>query len=118
MLKIITESASDLGKDIAAEINVGMIPLMVFFGEKHIPMGMISTRWSCLISSRKMVTCPKHRHQPYLISSKLLDRRKRVSIGFSSKLSATIQNVHLALQNLPAGKVRIVDSLNLSTGIG
>jgi DegV family protein with EDD domain len=41
-----------------------------------------------------------------------------VYIGLSSQLSSTIQNAILAAQDFPEGRVNIIDSLNLSTGIG
>ena len=41
-----------------------------------------------------------------------------VFIGISSKLSATVQDAVLSAQEFPEGKVRAIDSLNLSTGIG
>jgi DegV family protein with EDD domain len=50
---------------------------------------------------------------------KFFDRPgESIFIGISSRLSATIQNAKLAAAELPAGRVRVVDSLNLSTGIG
>jgi DegV family protein with EDD domain len=51
--------------------------------------------------------------------SKAFDKPgESVFIGISSKLSTTIQNARLACETLPIGKVRVVDSLNLSTGVG
>jgi DegV family protein with EDD domain len=51
--------------------------------------------------------------------NKVFDRPgESVFIGVSSMLSATIQNARLASEMLQASKVRVVDSLNLSTGVG
>lgn len=41
-----------------------------------------------------------------------------VFIGISSKLSATIENAMLAAKEFPAGRIHVIDSLNLSSGVG
>jgi DegV family protein with EDD domain len=41
-----------------------------------------------------------------------------VYIGISSGLSASIQNARVAAQEMESGKVRIIDSLNVSSGTG
>ena len=41
-----------------------------------------------------------------------------IFIGISSQLSATVQNAQISAQDFPEGKVRVIDSLNLSSGTG
>jgi DegV family protein with EDD domain len=41
-----------------------------------------------------------------------------VYIGISSSLSSTVQNAMIAAKELPEGRVYVIDSLNLSSGIG
>ncbi|SDN76209.1 EDD domain protein, DegV family [Paenibacillus sp. yr247] len=41
-----------------------------------------------------------------------------VYIGLSSELSSTIQNATIAAEGFPDGRVTVIDSRNLSTGIG
>jgi DegV family protein with EDD domain len=41
-----------------------------------------------------------------------------IHIGLSSKLSVALNNARLAAQELPEGRIEIVDSYNLSTGTG
>jgi DegV family protein with EDD domain len=41
-----------------------------------------------------------------------------IYIGISSKLSSTLQNSIIAAGEFPEGRIEIVDSMNLSTGIG
>jgi len=41
-----------------------------------------------------------------------------VYIGISSELSATINNARMAAETFPPGRIEVVDSRNLSTGIG
>jgi DegV family protein with EDD domain len=41
-----------------------------------------------------------------------------IYISISSKLSASNQNGQIAARNLPDSKIKVIDSMNLSTGIG
>jgi DegV family protein with EDD domain len=41
-----------------------------------------------------------------------------IYVGISSNLSGTIQNAMIASEQLPNRNIRVIDSLNLSTGIG
>jgi DegV family protein with EDD domain len=119
MMKIITDSTADLGMDIASEFNISIVPLSVFIGGKTYLDG-IDLRPEELF---KLVEQTGELPKTAAPSANDFERAFKsegecIYIGVSSKLSGTIQSAYLARKNFPAGQVRIIDSLNLSTGIG
>ena len=119
MVNIITDSTSDLGTDIAAEFKLSIIPLSVTIGG-DVYYDVVNIHQKDLFALvKKHAELPKTAAPSVGEFSKAFDRPgESVFVGISSKLSATIQNARLAVEMLPAGKVRVVDSLNLSTGVG
>ena len=119
MVNIITDSTSDLGADIAAEFKLTVVPLSVTIGGKVYQDGVSILQKDLFALVEKHAELPKTAAPSVGEFSQVFDRPgESVFIGISSKLSATIQNARLASEMLPAGKVRVVDSLNLSTGVG
>ena len=119
MINIITDSTSDLGTDIAAEFNLAVVPLSVTIGEQVYRDGVDIWQKDLFALVQKNGELPKTAAPSVGEFIKIFDRpEESVFIGISSKLSATIQNARLAAQAYPAGKVRVIDSLNLSTGVG
>ena len=118
MVNIITDSTSDLGADIVAEYKVTVIPLSVMIG------GKVNQDGVDLFQNDLFTLVERHEELPKMAATSVgefkeaFDRPgESVFIGISSKLSTIFQNACLALEMLPAGKVRVVDSLNLSTGL-
>jgi len=119
MVNIITDSTSDLGADIAAEFKLTVVPLSVTIGGKVYQDGVNILQKDLFALVEKHTELPKTAAPSVGEFSKVFDNPgESVFIGVSSMLSATIQNAHLVAEMLPAGKVRVVDSLNLSTGVG
>jgi DegV family protein with EDD domain len=119
MVKIITDSTADLGGELAAEFHIEVIPLSVFIGGNLYQDGGELPPATLFELVGRTGELPKTAAPSLVDFEKAFDPHEEcIYIGVSSQLSATLQNARLAQQNLSAGKVRIVDSLNLSTGIG
>ena len=119
MINVITDSTSDLGTDIAAEFNLSVIPLSVTIGGEVYRDGVDILQEDLFALVQKHGELPKTAAPSVGELITLFDRPgDSVFVGISSKLSATIQNASLAAESFPAGKVRIIDSLNLSSGVG
>jgi DegV family protein with EDD domain len=119
MLTIITDSTSDLGPEIANEFNLKVVPLLVTIGGNVYRDGMEISQNDLFKLVEKHGELPKTAAPSIGEFTRLFDVPGEVIfIGISSKLSATVQNAQLAAQSFPNGKVRIIDSLNLSTGVG
>jgi DegV family protein with EDD domain len=118
MVNILTDSTSDLGAKIATEFNLGVIPLTVTIGGKSYVDGVEIFQDDLFRLVAETGELPKTA-APSVGEFEIFFNRPddSVFIGISSQLSATMQNAGLAAQAY-SEKVRVVDSLNLSTGVG
>jgi DegV family protein with EDD domain len=119
MVNIITDSTSDLGTDIAAEFGISVIPLAVTIGGDVYQDGVDLRQRELFALVKKHGELPKTSAPPVNDFIGAFDRTgESIFIGISSRLSATIQNAILAARTFPEGKITVIDSLNLSTGVG
>lgn len=119
MVDITTDSCADLSRDLITNRNIRVIPLQVFIENQNLKDGDIS---SAELFSRVQTSgsLPKTAAPAVAEFARFFDvPGETIFIGISSKLSATMSNSRLALDLLDAQKkVQLVDSLNLSTGVG
>ncbi len=119
MINIITDSTADLGTEISDEFQLKVIPLSVTIGGNVFRDGEDISQKELFALVEKHGELPKTAAPALGEFIKMFDQPgDSVFIGISSKLSATIQNARLAADSFPPGKVRVIDSLNLSTGVG
>jgi DegV family protein with EDD domain len=119
MVNIITDSTSDLGTNVASEFNITVVPLSVTIGNNIYRDGVDINQDDLFALVEKYGELPKTAAPAVGEFIKAFDRQGEIIfIGISSKLSTTIQNAILAAGAFATGKVRVVDSLNLSTGVG
>lgn len=119
MINILTDSCCDLSLELLDQFQVEMISLPVFIDNTSF-LDRIEINHNKLFQLvEKTGTLPKTSAPTLANFQKFLDRDgETIFIGISSKLSATVNNAVLATQSLPQRKITIIDSLNLSTGIG
>jgi DegV family protein with EDD domain len=119
MVNILTDSTCDLGKDLAARYNIQVIPLYVIMGEQTYADGVDIQIWDLFKSVQQTAKLPKTSAPSVPDFQKFFDRPgESIYIGISSQLSATVQNASLAKESFEEGRVYVIDSRNLSTGIG
>lgn len=126
MSKIIisTESGSDLPYKITVPHNVQIIPMHISFGRKTFCDG-------CFNQEEIYKYYDRHKQLPktsaaspgdYTVHFKSIFDRfpdcSIVHISYSSKLSVSYQNAVLASNDFDKNKIRVVDSLNASSGLG
>ncbi len=119
MVNIITDSTADLGEEIVEKYGITVVPLLVTIGGNTYRDG-VDIRQQELF---KLVEVHGELPKTSAISvGEFMEAfdcpGESVFIGISSRLSATVQNARLAAGSLPPGKVRVIDSLNLSSGVG
>lgn len=119
MLTIHADSTSDLGPELSARHNFNVIPLYVLLREKSF-LDSIEIKTPDLFtwtaetgelpktSAISVGDFIKHFEQP----------GEHLYIGISSQLSATVKNAQIAASMLPNQHIRIIDSMNLSSGEG
>ncbi len=118
MIHIVTDSTSDLSPEMIDQYQIGVIPLGVFIQGKTYRDKIEITLEELFRSVESTGQLPKTSAAPVGEFLPHFDQADEVIfIGISSKLSATIQNAMLAAEELEK-PVRVIDSLNLSTGIG
>jgi len=119
MINIITDSTADLGTEISEEFQLKVIPLSVTIDGKVYRDGEDISQKELFALVEKHGELPKTAAPALGEFIKLFDQPgDSIFTGISSKLSATIQNARLAANSFPPGKVRVIDSLNLSSGVG
>ena len=119
MVHIFTDSTSDLSPELIARYNINVVPLTVHIADR-------TFRDDFSVSGKELFAMVDATGQLPTTSAPSVgefaaafDRPDEVIyIGISSKLSASVANARLAAETFPAGKVRVIDSLNLSTGAG
>lgn len=122
-VKIITDSTADIGDELARRYDVDIIPLMVHLGEDEYRDSVDITTKDVFNYVSKTKQLPKTAAASVMdiksVFSKWLDMDYDIIYtGIGSKLSATYMSATLAAESLPKERVHLVDSLNLSTGIG
>jgi DegV family protein with EDD domain len=118
MIDIMTDSCADLSEEILVQHNIRSIPLQVFINNHNFRDGelTINDLFSLVGQSGQLPITSAPSIQEFVDFFK--HSRQGLYIGISSRLSATIQNSKLALQDLPNHNIHVIDSLNLSAGIG
>lgn len=122
-VKIFTDSTCDLTLDIIRENNISIVPLYVGFDDGALKDGVEITPKELFKKVDECGKLPKtsapspidfyNEFKPFIEQGMDI-----VYIGISSGLSATFQNAMIAAREFPEGRIEVVDSHNLSTGIG
>lgn len=121
-IKIFTDSTNDLTKEILEENNISVVPLYVNFKDElykdsiDIDSSLLYEKVDQLgILPKTSAPSPVDFLNPF---KEYIDLGYQIIyIGLSSKISATIQNSILG-SNEFEDRVRVIDSLNLATGVG
>jgi DegV family protein with EDD domain len=119
MLNILTDSTSDLGTALTGEFNLKVIPLTSILSGRTYLDGIDIDQENLFKLVAENGELPTTAAPSVGELERFFDLPgDSVFIGISSQLSATIQNAQLAASKYPAGRVRVVDSLSLSAGVG
>jgi DegV family protein with EDD domain len=119
MVRIVCDSTCDLGQELAARFGVTVVPLTVIHDGREYKDGVD------LDTPGLFALVQQTGHLPTTaapsageFAQAFDDPDETICITISSKLSASNQNAHMAAAERPAGQSWVLDSLNLSTGIG
>ncbi|MDE5714650.1 MAG: DegV family protein [Anaeroplasmataceae bacterium] len=123
MIRIITDSTNDLDKETLEKHNVMVLPLYVNFSDASYKDGVDITTPELykLVSEKKEL--PKTAAIPMqtfiTVFQEIVDQGDEVIFtGISKQMSKTYENAVLASREVNEEKIFVVDSMNLSTGIG
>jgi len=119
MIKIIADSCCDLGSDLLKQFDIEVIPLSVLVNEQNYLDGVEITSPELFAAIKESGVLPKTSAPSVAAYTEVYKKYPEfISFSISSKLSASFQSSSIAMQSLAGHKGVLIDSLNLSTGIG
>lgn len=123
MVKIITDSTNDLNKELLKRMEIEVIPLSVNFSDASYLDGTEITTEELYQKVKEKNELPKTAAIPTAVFTEVF--KKYISMGhdivftgISKQMSRTYENAILAAKEVNEDRIFIVDSMNLSTGIG
>lgn len=124
MVKIIADSTCDLSKELIKKYDITILPLHILLGEQEYRDGVDITPDEIFAWSDKNKTTPKTSAPSLVEAVECLKpyveaQREVVCFSISESMSTSGNVIRLAAEELEAGDlVTVIDSANLSTGIG
>jgi DegV family protein with EDD domain len=122
VIRVVTDSTSDILPPEAERLGVDVVPLTVRFGDEQFQDGVELGPDEFYA---RLPTTPVQPSTSQPTPEQFAEVYRRhvaagdsvLSIHISEKLSGTLQSAALAAQEFPAGSVRVVDSVTVSAGI-
>jgi len=124
MVKIISDSTCDLSRELLEKYEVDILPLHVILGDQDFEDGRTITpdeiyRWSDENKQTPKTAAVSVDEAEKGFAPYLADDGEIVCFAISESMSSTANALRLAAQRLGAeDRVTVIDSANLSTGIG
>ena len=120
---IMTDSTADLSKDLLEKYRIEVIPLCIVMDDKSYFDGKDITPEEIIAWSDEKKTTPKTAAAGIEETIEYLKPHKEagddvIYIGISEDMSTTCNVVRLAASDLEYDRVFVINSMNLSTGIG
>lgn len=123
-VKIIADSTCDLSDELLEKYDIAVIPLHILLGERECEDGVDVTPdeiygWSDDNATTPKTSAPSMERAMEVMKPYLDQGRKLICFSISSEMSTSGNVMRLAAEELDAeDEVTIIDSANLSTGIG
>lgn len=122
-VKVVTDSASDIPVTIARDLGITVVPDNVHFGQRTYRDGVDLTKEEFFIELAKSPVLPTTSQPAVGVFEEVYrqlarEARQIVSIHLPAKLSAVLNSAHLAAQSLPDLEIVLIDSTQVSMGMG
>lgn len=124
MIKIIADSTCDLSKDLIEKYDISILPLHINLGDEEFLDGVTITpdeiyKWSDANNTTPKTSAASIEGTIEVLRPMVEDGNEVIMFCIASSMSTTINVFRMAVQELDVeDKVRVIDSANLSTGIG
>ncbi len=119
MINILTDSTADIPKDLAQQLNIGVIPAYIHLDGKSYKDGeeiQPSTLFELVKETKNFPTTSAPSLGDFL---KFFDLEgPSIFISLSSQLSTTYRNAQLAKKELETKTIEVIDGKSISTGYG
>ena len=120
MVKIISDSTCDLSPELIARYDIDIIPLHIILGEDDYLDGRISPadiyRWSDENNMSPKTAAVSM--EDALAAFKPYKGQEVIVFTISSSMSSTYNVLRMAAEQTDAERIHVIDSTNLSTGVG
>jgi len=122
VIRVVTDSTSDILPAEAEALGIDVVPLTVRFGDEQFRDGVdlgpdAFYRKLATTSVQPSTSQPTPEQFAEVYRRHVTAGDAVVSVHISSKLSGTLQSASLAAQEFPAGTVHVVDSMTVSAGL-
>ncbi len=122
-IKIFADSTCDLSEDLIKKHDITLIPLMISMGDNSLKDGIEVNpqqiyEWSDQTGETPKTSAPSIGDVMDILSPYVKEKRPILFFGISEAMSTTCNVLRLAAENLEYHDLHVVDSKNLSTGIG
>ena len=124
MVKIISDSTCDLSPELIAKYDIDILPLHILLGEDEYEDGKNITpeqiySWSDENKTTPKTSAPSLTDAIELFKPYIDEGREIVCFSISSSMSTSGNVMRIAAEELEAeNRITVIDSANLSTGIG
>ena len=124
MVKIISDSTCDLSPELIAKYDIDILPLHILLGEDEYEDGKNITpeqiySWSDENKTTQKTSAPALTDAIELFKPYIDEGREIVCFSISSSMSTSGNVMRIAAEELEAeDRITVIDSANLSTGIG
>lgn len=124
MVKIISDSTCDLSQDLLKKYDIDILPLHILLGEKEYEDGRNITpdeiyKWSDANKTTPKTSAPALSDAIEILRPYVEQQTEVICFSISSGMSTSGNVMRLAAEELEASNlVTVIDSANLSTGIG
>ncbi len=124
MIKIISDSTCDLSRDLIEKYDISILPLHIHLGEDEYQDGVTITpdeiyQWADANESTPKTSAASMIEVVDLFQPHIENGDEIICFSISSSMSANYNVMRLAAEDLEAeDKIHVIDSANLSTGIG
>ena len=124
MVKIISDSTCDLSPELLARYEIDILPLHILLGDQEFEDGKNITpdqiyAWSDANKTTPKTSAPAMADAIELFRPYVTAGREIVCFSITSSMSTSGNVMRLAAEELGAsGQITVIDSANLSTGIG
>lgn len=124
MIRIVADSTCDLCPELIAKYGITILPLHVLLGEEEYSDGVDITPekiydWSDDNKSTPKTSAPSVKDAMDIFSPFIAGGDEIIAFSISSSMSASCEYMKIAAEEIDAeDRISVIDSSNLSTGIG
>lgn len=124
MVKIVSDSTCDLSQELLQRYDVSILPLHILLGEKEYEDGQDIFpddiyQWSDKNKTTPKTSAPALDRAMDLLRPYVSEGREVICFAISESMSTSANVMRIAAEELEAEKlITVIDSANLSTGIG